>query len=114
MFDRDVTDPEFFVGYLPTPPRLRRFLWLWAMALMALALAAAVVLAMNMRDPGDGYWALNGQKELEGIFLVRPYPMLALLGERAEDSEMLLVVNQGKLSAPAAQELDGRRVRVNG
>ncbi len=69
----------FYVGYLPVPLGLRRFLP--AVALIAVAAFAGLGFAVSstQRDPGSGSfrWDL-GRQELTGVLVLRPYPTLTL------------------------------------
>jgi hypothetical protein len=99
---------EFFVGYLPTPTRLRRFLWLTLVALLLIAGATAAVIASRMRDPGDGRWTPEARANVEGLLVNQPYPMLWT------DREMLLLVGQGKVAVKVPENLLGRYVGITG
>lgn len=105
---------EFFVGYLPAPPRLRRFL-LAASGVVLLVLAgAAALIAARQRDPGDAVWNLSQRTSFEGVVYERPYPMLRMRGPGGEPATVLLV-SPGKVGAtePVAG-LDGQHVRASG
>jgi hypothetical protein len=101
---------EFFVGYVATPPRLRRFLRRTVVVVLLIAISAAGVIAARQRDPGDGVWDLANQKEFVGRVTMAPYPMLAL----QQDASTLVLVGVGKVSADVAARFDGRTVRVRG
>ena len=106
---RDGRD-EFFVGYLPTPPRLRRFLRRAGVVVLLMGLGAAGVIAARQRDPGTGVWDLANRKEFIGRVAPRPYPMLEL----QDGAGTLVLVGVGKFSAYLSREAQGRTVRAHG
>jgi len=100
---------EFYVGYLPTPPRQVRLLRALATALLVTAVGAAVLIAASQQDPGDGVWDLDRESVLEGTLVLQPYPLVLV------DSRPVLLVGAGKQGvAERVRGWDGRRVRVHG
>src|SRR5687767_11008741 len=104
MRERD----NFFVGYLPTPRGLRR--WLFAAAICAVVsmLVTAILIAGRQRSPGEGKWEVGRPRQIEGVYVDTPYPML-----HARDATLLLVA-EGKVVAPAEASLRNRWVRASG
>lgn len=108
--DRD----DFFVGYMPVPARLSRWLKRVVAVLGAMVLIAASVIAALQTDPGDAVWKIDEVESWEGVLIARPYPMLVVM---QSDGTMRthLLVSEGKQGA--AQRLpvyDCERVRVKG
>jgi hypothetical protein len=110
---------ELYVGYLPVPPGVRRFLR-WAVpAVLWVSCIACAAWAMSQRDPGPAIWEDSAPKSIEGTLLATPYPMVlteptassAAPGEHA----VILLVEMGKHGgAKRATEFDGKRVKVTG
>ena len=101
-------EEEFYVGYLPTPPRLKRFVWACVIAILLAAAGIGAVGAARQRDPGNGTWNLDRSDAIDGTFLASPYPMLVT------PQALILLVGDGKHGATSAADLDGRAVRVTG
>ncbi len=111
-----LADDEFFVGYRPTPVTHARFL----RGVVALAMFATIVLSlllgMQQRDPGDGQWNLDAEREFRGIAVARPYAMLienSAVGVGGIRTYLLVGENKvGAVNAVAAY--DGRAVTLRG
>jgi hypothetical protein len=105
---------EFFVGYLKTPPKLRRFL-LSLLGVVVVALAAiALTIGAAQRDPGTGTWDQDRVVEMTGALRARPYPFLETRSPSGAITSVFLV-NQGKVGAQRhAAKLDGQVVTVKG
>ncbi|MEO0326416.1 MAG: hypothetical protein AAF447_25940 [Myxococcota bacterium] len=73
-------DGEFFVGYLPTPPRTKRFVLAIGVALVLFAAGLQAALAASQRGPGEGL-ERSQSMELDGLFIQDPYPMIRFIGE---------------------------------
>jgi hypothetical protein len=101
---------EFFVGYLATPPRTRRFLASMLITLLMALASVAVVIAAGQKDPGAGVWDLEHAKALRGVLYAKPYPML-----RA-DGRLILLVREGKhgVADEEVTRLDRRMVTASG
>ena len=91
------SDDDFFVGYLPTPGRLSRFLRAAGISLIVLAALAAGVIASRQRDPGDGVWEAD-PRAITGLLIRRPYAML-----QRPDGSVLLLVGEGKVGFDAGE-----------
>ncbi len=109
-------DRPFYVGYLPLPPAIRRFLLPWLIANGVLVLAVAAVLAGQQRSPGDGTWDTSHALTLTGVLEAEPYPMLRVPDPDAPDGvATYLLVQQSKAGAqPMVQGMDGQVVDVHG
>jgi hypothetical protein len=92
---RDDLD-EFFVGYLPTPPRTKRFSIAVAAAMLALALGAAVLGVVGSGSTGRGFGP-QAQTEGDGVvglITTRPYGVLWVPSDHGPSA--VLLVRQGK------------------
>lgn len=106
-------DDEYFVGYLPTPPRLRRFQLVVVTIAVLGMLGMASVLASSASGE-HGHFG-GGEADFVGVFSASPVPLLRVAG--AEGTvRTFLVVRGGKSGLPAAQiaEHDGHVVRLRG
>jgi hypothetical protein len=101
-------EDDFYVGYLPTPPRLKRFVLACVFGILLVAAGIAAVGAARQRDPGEGTWNLDRSDAIDGTLLARPYPMLAT------PQSLILLVGDGKHVATVVPDLDSRAVRVTG
>lgn len=100
---------EFFVGYLDTPPGIRRFSLRAASIMLALVVGAATALAFSHRRAGPATWNISRIVELEGVLQTEPYGVLHL-----EDGSALLVEATKFGLRPEASVLEGRRVNLRG
>ncbi|MCA9243604.1 MAG: hypothetical protein KDA32_06600 [Phycisphaerales bacterium] len=105
---------EFYVGYLPVPTRLRRFLWRITPTLLVLLAGIAWILASAQRDPGAGIWNDAEAKTFVGVIDASPYPLIRVTDEAGEAVTYLLVevgkFGGGQRAAPFA----GKAVRLSG
>jgi hypothetical protein len=90
----DGGDTPFYVGYLPVPRRLSRFLWLVVVANLCFFLASAAILARTMSDPGPAVWNDGEARQFRGTFVLWPYPML--IDTAAATPSARLLVEVGK------------------
>ncbi|MFI4860654.1 MAG: hypothetical protein ACIAXF_08245 [Phycisphaerales bacterium JB063] len=106
----------FYVGYLPLPDPIRRFLVPWLLANLVLLVAVGVVLAQQQRDPGDGVWDTGMPVTYEGVLTLDPYPVLRI--EHAAETDGPLTVLPIEMAKLGARErlapFDGQRVRLTG
>lgn len=107
---------EFYVGYLPMPRGLVRFLCRLIPGLLIFALGVAFVLSRAQNDPGDGRWDTGVAREFVGVVAAGPYPHLRILEDSASDAvETLLIVEVGKFGGgQRAAPFDGITARVTG
>lgn len=104
---------DFFVGYLPVPAKLSRWLRRITLLTLALVAAAAAAIAGMQRNPGDGVWNIDQQEAWEGVMIARPYPMLRMT--RGSEMRTILLVSEGKVGGhEQAHAFDGKIVRVRG
>ncbi|MCA9291947.1 MAG: hypothetical protein KDA25_12515 [Phycisphaerales bacterium] len=102
--------PDFYVGYLAVPPRLRRFLVIAVPLLVVASVVTAAVVARMQRDPGLGTWTSEATSYV-GVVGLAPYPML--FAEENGATRTYLLVREGKFGArDAVQAFDGREVTV--
>ena len=107
---------EFFVGYLPLPRSLRRFL-IAAAALLVLGwLLAGYAVAEHTQGAGRGKFAFGASQGTLGVLTLDPVPTLW-----TQDAALpggvrgTLLARQGKFGLQAsARALDGHAVRVSG
>jgi hypothetical protein len=105
---------DYYVGYLPTPARDRRFLRIAVPVLLWCGVAVSAAIAWRMNDPGTGVWNTDDTMQWEGTLHERPYPLLEM---RAEDGArtMVMLVTDGKRGVQDwVAGLDGRSVRISG
>jgi hypothetical protein len=106
---------EFFVGYLPTPPRTRRFSIAVAGAMIALALGAAVLGVVGAGSTGTGFGpqAATPAGGLVGLLQTHPYGVLWVPTEAGPSA--VLLVRQGKFGIGSQFDaMDGTVVSVAG
>ncbi len=112
---RDELDDEFFVGYLPTPPRTRRFAIGAAIFALVLALGVAALGVVGSGSTGAGFGAQGATPAggVVGLLSTRPYGVLWVPSERGP--EAVLLVSQGKFGIGDRYDaLDGSVVSVAG
>lgn len=111
-------DDDFFVGYLPVPEGLARFLRRAVVALALLAIAVAAILAAGQRPLGSGEFEFGVERELEGVLRAEPLPALwisAAASDGGPTLEVVPLVGQGKHGPSAAVlALAGQEVRLVG
>lgn len=109
-------DAPFYVGYLPLPGAIRRFLLPWLVANGVLLLAVGAVIAQQQRDPGDGTWQTAAPVTYEGVLTMDPYPVLHVTN--AQESGGPLTVLPIEMAKRGAQDrlegMGGQRVRLTG
>ena len=100
---------DFFVGYLPVPPGLRRTLAIVACCLIAALGAIGFTIAATQNDPGAGKWNLDQVNPFEGVLSEQPYPMLHT------QYGTLLLVSEGKRgAAKRVAGMHGKRATLHG
>lgn len=96
-------DDDFYVGYLSTPRKHRRFLRAFIPAtLWGLVMTAALFLS-SFRPAGSGEWDTANLRSWSGVVRFDPYPTLVVAGDEGESEEWLLV-ETGKVAADARAE----------
>ncbi len=102
---------NFYVGYLPLPPRHARFLRLALPMLFVALLILAVSIAAAQRDPGAGVWDTANQREWTGVLHAMPYPVLI----DEDDQSALLIVEATKQGPrPVLEASAGHRATLKG
>src|SRR5260221_12669502 len=101
-----MTDPEFYVGYLPkAPPGLAGVVRRTVLGLMALVTILAVGLVLAQAPFPLSTFEFQQYKQFEGVLRAYPYPRL----------DNYLLVAPGKHGAmDMAKGFDGRTVRLKG
>lgn len=107
-------DEDFFVGYMPVPSRLSRWLKRMTAALAAVVIILAAFVAALQTDPGDAVWAIDQVESWEGALIARPYPMLVVQQPGGEKRTYLLVSEGKQGAAHRLPVYDCDRVRVKG
>lgn len=119
-----MTEPSetsaFYVGYLPTPRPLVRFLRVFVpVTLWTLATVAALISA-TATDPGPAVWNDGHAQTFRGTLVRWPYPMLVesdgpLDGSTNTASSVRLLIETGKRGVSRPLEaLEGRAVVISG
>ncbi|MFK7790567.1 MAG: hypothetical protein AB8C95_13880 [Phycisphaeraceae bacterium] len=93
MTEQTDHDP-FYVGYLPLPRAIKRFIVPWLVGNAVLAIGIAVVVAQQHREPGDGVWDTGKSVEVKGWLELDPYPIL-----HGQDGKIYLPVEIGKVGS---------------
>jgi hypothetical protein len=102
---------EFYVGYLPMPPTLKRVVRNVILTAAALLLLVSALIAAAMRDAGVGSWDTEHVTTVEGTMLTEPYAMLVKPGE----AEALVLVEEGKFGVRAGvASMAHKKVRASG
>lgn len=93
-------DP-FYVGYLPLPKAIKRFIVPWLVGNIVLAVGIAVIVSQQHREPGDGTWDTGQVVVIEGLLTSDPYPVLQT------DSHTYILVEQGKIGVQDRLKAEG-------
>lgn len=106
-------DDEFFVGYLPTPPRTKRFAWTCAgLAFVALAGVGGYLSALRTAPAAASF---DSGQEVVGLLQVDAYGILWAPDDSPSGARAYLLSRGGKLGFPDfAREHDGHVVRMRG
>ncbi|MEM7191158.1 MAG: hypothetical protein AAF439_16215 [Pseudomonadota bacterium] len=108
----------FFVGYLPAPNPLRRFLLGAGIGSVAAFAAGAAMIGATQDDPGSGAFRGDfGRQTVTGVLELKPYPLLRVTrgNERIPDGHTLMLSAAGKRGLMGrAGNLDGKLVTVSG
>lgn len=108
-------DDDFYVNYLPWPPRLRRFVRRVALAAVLVPLAVVAVVAVAQRPQPTGVFEFGVARTFEGTLLETPVPALRLDPDDTSAAARLVVVGFGKHGIPEwAAGHHGARVRFTG
>lgn len=108
-------DPdEIYVGYLPVPPRQRRFLRVAVPVGAWLLCAMTFLWARSQNAPGISRWDDQHARTFSGLVIAEPYPMLFVDDADGAGSTPLLLVEVGKHGGQRAAVFHGKRVTVSG
>ena len=106
---------EFYVGYLPLPPHLRKFLIVLLPVIGLVAVLISFTLTSQQSDPGDGTWDLGSTTTLTGRVTVDPYPILTVPGSEGAPERQILLITMGKVGGDEfAQPVAGEWITVTG
>ncbi len=106
---------EIYVGYLPVPSRLVRFLKFASPVLVGIVVGLAYVVATSQRSPGQGVWQDSTTRTFSGVVVCNPYPTLFTTDRGDGSSGAMLLVESGKRgSRPRMAEFDGKAVTISG
>ncbi len=89
---------DFYVGYLPVPAGLARFVRAVALALLVGAPAIAALVAWRQQSFDSGVFEFGVVRPFEGVLYERPLPHLRLGGAKGWSS--LLLAGAGKFGPP--------------
>lgn len=105
---------DFYVGYLPTPAKHRRFLRAFVpLTLWALVMVAAIFLR-SFRPAGSGVWDTANLRSWAGVVRFAPYPALVVENDEGVTEEWMLV-ETGKIAADQrAAFFEGKYTIVRG
>jgi len=106
----------FYVGYLPVPSPLARFLRLAVPALGLLVVAVSIAVARSQSNPGSAVWSDAKAREFRGTLVVDPYPLLVVpASSEATAPTVYLLVEMGKHGGrPDLRAISGKQVTVSG
>lgn len=106
---------EFYVGYLPLPPRHRKFLMVFLPAVGLLAIVVSAVLTSQQNEPGDGVWDLVSTTTLTGRVTADPYPILTVPGTDGAPDQQVLLITMGRVGGDEfTQPIAGEWITVTG
>lgn len=100
---------EFYVGYLPIPPGLRRFVRRAAAGLGVIAAGVAILLVIEQSPFAPASFEYRDYRDFQGVLVTNPYPALVVPG-----GTPCLLAGPGKLGFAAPSALDGHVVRLRG
>src|SRR5512133_1963877 len=103
-------ESEFYVGYLPIPGGIRKFIRGVIVALGTLAVTTAAILIAGQHPFAPSAFEFQQYRDFRGTLLAAPYPALAIPGQGLP----WLLVGQGKHGVGDLRQLDGREVQLKG
>ncbi len=103
-------ESEFYVGYLPMPPQLKRAMRRVVAALAVAAVGTAAILLAGQHPFAASTFEFQQYREFQGRLLIEPYAALAIPGQGAP----WLLVGPGKHGAAGLSSLAGREIRLKG
>jgi hypothetical protein len=104
---------EFYVGYLPLPPRLKWTIRGLVVLLLALTAFDAWLVATLQPDAGDGHWA-DAPTEFAGTLSRSPYPALRVAKDGGVKTFVLVSDEKRGAEAALGDIPDGASLRLLG
>jgi hypothetical protein len=108
----------FFVGYLPVPGPMRRFLLLAAALVIATFLFTGLLIGSTQDEPAaSGFRFDYGRQTVTGVIELTPYPLLRVTqgNDLIQPGKTLMLTGQGKFGVDArAMGLEGQLATVSG
>jgi hypothetical protein len=105
---------EMYVGYLPVPPKQRRFLRWSVPVILWILCAASFLWARSQHSPGAAVWDDGQPVKLHGVIVADPYPILFTQDADGESRAVLLVEAGKHGSHQRFTGLSGRVATVSG
>ncbi|MEP0503940.1 MAG: hypothetical protein ABJD13_05570 [Paracoccaceae bacterium] len=113
-----MSEKPFFVGYLPIPGPLRKFLIVVAALFIGGLSVNGFLLGATQDDPGPGAFRFDyGRQTVTGIVEMTPYPVIHVTegNDRIKAGESFLMTAGGKSGVDSrAKPLEGKLARVSG
>jgi hypothetical protein len=105
----------FYVGYLPVPRDVKRFLRIAVPVVLWLMAITAFVISRSQRGAGAGVWEVATPRTFTGTLIATPYLVLMEDGAAGEGGRAVLIVEMGK-NGPreSLKEYVNRRVTLSG
>lgn len=111
-------EEPFFVGYLPTPDPLRRFLLGAGIGSVVAFAAGGALIGATQDDPGNAAFRFDyGRQTVTGVLELKPYPLLHVTkgSDQIKQGHTLMLSGAGKRGLMArAGKLDGQLVTASG
>ena len=113
-----MSDKPFFIGFLPAPIALRRFLLAIGALLMGGFAAAGYLAGTAQDDPGPGAVRFDyGRQTVTGVIELTPYPLVHVTegNDRIKPGDTFMMTAGGKSGVDSrAAPLEGQLARVSG
>lgn len=111
-------ETPFFVGYLPVPGPLRKFLLLVSALVLAVFVLGGVMLGVGQDAPPESGFRFDyGRQTVTGVIELTPYPLLRVTqgNDLIKPGKTLMLTNAGKSGADRrAMGLEGRLATASG
>ncbi len=105
------SESEFFVGYLPMPPGLKKIVKRVLAAAGVVVFLTAILLVTGQRPFAASTFEFQQHRELQGVLRTTPYPALSIPGQGLP---WLLVLPGKHGAAGEVHGLDNRQVSLKG